>query len=78
MSKLQTVFMTGAGGGMGSESFKQMLPDLGSIYNLVILVRDSEKNHNLFDKYEGKEGLTIVYGDRELEKETSFQMCLWT
>lgn len=55
--------MTGAGGGMGYESFKQMLPDLGSLYDLVILVRESEKNHRLFDPYEGKEGLTVVYGD---------------
>ncbi|MCR5145201.1 MAG: NAD(P)-dependent oxidoreductase [Lachnospiraceae bacterium] len=60
---LQTVFMTGAGGGMGFESFKQMLPDLGSLYNMVILVRDSKKNHDLFDKYEGYAGLTIAYGD---------------
>lgn len=57
------VFMTGAGGGMGQESFKQMLPDLGSKYELVILVRDSEKNHNLFDRYRNTPGLTVFYGD---------------
>ncbi len=61
--KRPVVFMTGAGGGMGFESFKQMLPDLGDIYDLVILVRDSEKNHNLFDAYESQKGLQIVYGD---------------
>lgn len=27
--KRPVAFMTGAGGGMGSESFKQMLPDIG-------------------------------------------------
>ena len=62
MGKL-TVFMTGAGGGMGYESFKAMLPDLGKIYDLVILVRDSEKNHGLFDKYIGTEGITVKFGD---------------
>ena len=48
------VFMTGAGGGMGFESFKQMLPDVGRLYDLVILVRNSEKNHSLFDIHEGQ------------------------
>ncbi|MBP5651876.1 MAG: NAD(P)-dependent oxidoreductase [Lachnospiraceae bacterium] len=61
--KRKTVFMTGAGGGMGFESFKQMLPDLGLKYDLVILVRDSKKNHELFDEYIYKDGLTVVYGD---------------
>lgn len=32
----KTIFMTGAGGGMGHESFRQMLPDLGKIYDLVM------------------------------------------
>ena len=58
-----TVFMTGAGGGMGFESFKAMLPDLGSVYELVILLRDSEKNRNLFAPYAETKGLTIVWGD---------------
>ncbi|MBQ5991559.1 MAG: NAD(P)-dependent oxidoreductase [Clostridia bacterium] len=60
---MQTVFMTGAGGGMGFESFKAMLSDLGNLYNLVILVRDSEKNRNLFAPYAGQKGLSIVWGD---------------
>ena len=55
--------MTGAAGGMGQESFKQMLPDLGKTYELLILVRDSEKNHALFDEYDKQPGLTVVYGD---------------
>ncbi len=61
--KRKVVFMTGAGGGMGFESFKQMLPDLGSKYDLVILVRDSQKNHELFGSYSDTKGLQIVYGD---------------
>ena len=48
---------------MGFESFKAMLPDLGKLYDLVILVRDSEKNRKLFEPYEGTEGLTVRWGD---------------
>lgn len=36
------VFITGAAGGMGFESLKQMISD-GKDYDLVILARDSEK-----------------------------------
>ena len=57
------VFMTGAGGGMGFESFKAMLPDLGELYDLVLLLRDSEKNRNLFAPYMDAPGLTIHWGD---------------
>ncbi len=37
------VFMTGAGGGMGYESFKAMLPDIGKLYDLVILSGTAKK-----------------------------------
>ena len=57
------VFMTGAGGGMGFESFRQMLPDIGSKYDLVLLLRDSEKNRKLFEPYMAQKGLRIVWGD---------------
>ena len=60
---MQTVFMTGAGGGMGFESFKAMLPDLGKLYDLIILVRDSEKNRKLFGPYSDTKGLTVRWGD---------------
>ena len=60
---LKTVFMTGAGGGMGYESFKQMLPDVGKLYNLVILVRDSDKNRRLFERYIGTPGVLVKFGD---------------
>ena len=55
--------MTGAGGGMGYESFKMMLPDLGMLFDLVILVRDSDKNRKLFEKYIGKPGFLLKFGD---------------
>ena len=57
------VFMTGAGGGMGYESFKAMLPDLGKRYSLVILVRDSDKNRKLFERYIGTPGILVRFGD---------------
>ena len=57
------VFMTGAGGGMGFESFKQMLPDLGKLYDLVLLLRNSEKNRKLFAPYLDTPGLSIHWGD---------------
>ncbi len=61
--KRPVVFMTGAGGGMGYESFKMMLPDLGKLFDLVILVRDSDKNRKLFEKYIGKPGFLLKFGD---------------
>ncbi len=57
------VFMTGAGGGMGFESFKAMKEDIGVKYDLVLLLRDSEKNRQLFQPYEDIKGLSIVWGD---------------
>lgn len=60
---MKTVFMTGAGGGMGYESFKVMLPDLGKLYNLIILVRDSDKNRRLFERYIGTPGILVKFGD---------------
>lgn len=33
---MKTVFMTGASGGMGFESFRQMLPDIGKKYNVTL------------------------------------------
>ena len=50
--KRPVVFMTGAGGGMGYESFRQMLPDVGKLYNLVILVRDQRTvdSEQIFDR----------------------------
>ncbi|MBQ9046330.1 MAG: NAD(P)-dependent oxidoreductase [Solobacterium sp.] len=61
--KRMRVFMTGAGGGMGYESFKQMEKDLGELYDLVILVRDSDKNRRLFERYIGTKGFTVIFGD---------------
>ena len=68
---MKTVFMTGAGGGMGFESFRQMLPDIGKKYNVTLLLRDSEKNRNLFDPYKNHSGLRIVWGDLTNKKDVA-------
>lgn len=52
--------MTGASGGMGMEPLKQMMPDVGKAYDLVVLVRDSEKSRREMAPFESKEGLEFV------------------
>ena len=49
MSK-QRVFLTGATGGMGFASLKEMLKDADK-QDIVILARDSEKNRKILDPY---------------------------
>ena len=61
--KRPTVFLTGAGGGMGYESFKAMKPDCGTLYDLILLVRDSDKNRRLFEQYIGTPGILVKFGD---------------
>lgn len=68
------LFMTGASGGMGMESLKQMMPDVGKAYDLVVLVRDSEKNRKEMAPFEGKEGLEIVWSD--LDDKDALRRCL--
>ncbi len=59
---MKKVFMTGATGGMGYESLKQMLSDTCK-KDIIILVRDSEKNRKLLKEYSGNKRLTIRWGD---------------
>lgn len=61
MSK-QRVFVTGATGGMGFASLKEMLKDTDK-HDIVILARDSEKNRELLRPYMDAMGLEIVWGD---------------
>ena len=63
MKHMKTVFITGAGGGMGYESFLQMKEDAGKLYNIVVLVRDSDKNRKLFERYIGTKGIFVKFGD---------------
>ena len=60
--KKQRVFITGATGGMGSASLKEMLKDL-DIQDIVMLAIDSQKNRDMLEPYKDIEGLTIVWGD---------------
>ena len=64
------VFMTGAGGGMGYESFKAMLPDLGKLYDLIVFDLDTEKNRSQYERYIGTPEIQVVFGDL-LDKEAA-------
>ncbi len=54
--------MTGATGDMGSEVLKELLAR-NDRFNVVALVRHSEKNEKLMTPYEKAPGMTIVWGD---------------
>ena len=58
----KTAFITGASGTMGWAAFKQIhenRPDL----DIVVLLRDSKKNRDLFAPYLGDPRVRIVWGD---------------
>ncbi|MBE0481063.1 MAG: NAD-dependent epimerase/dehydratase family protein [Dehalococcoidia bacterium] len=56
------VFLTGASGSMGGEAFKELLRRKDS-YDIVLLLRKSRPNVEGFSKYEGQQGIRIVWGD---------------
>jgi len=56
------VLLTGASGSMGGEAFKELLRRRDH-YDTVLLLRPSKKNREAFAKYEGQEGIKIVWGD---------------
>ena len=58
----QRVLLTGASGSMGGETFKE-LQRRKDKYDIVLLLRPSKVNQKNFSKYEGQEGITIVWGD---------------
>ena len=60
--KKQRVFITGATGGMGFASLKEMLKDTDK-QDIVVLARDSKKNRNLLAPYMNTAGLTVQWGD---------------
>lgn len=66
----QRVFVTGATGGMGFASLKAMLEDADK-QDIVILVRDSEKNRKILAPYMQTKGLEIVWGDLNDYKKVS-------
>lgn len=72
--KRMRVFMTGASGGTGMASLQQMASDAGKLFDLVLLVRDSEKNRKEMAPFEGREGIEIVWGD--LDDRSALRKCL--
>ncbi len=58
----KVIFLTGASGGMGLESMKQIL-DRADRFRLRILVRPSQKNREIMKEFSGHPGLEIVWGD---------------
>lgn len=56
------VFLTGASGSMGGEAFKELLRRKAE-YDVVLLLRPSRQNKKAFARYDGQEGVRIVWGD---------------
>lgn len=62
MAKKKTVFLTGASGNMGHHSFLELYKHKDEIYP-VVLLRDSEKNREMFKDYLNDPCVKIVWGD---------------
>ena len=62
MAQKKTVFLTGASGNMGHHSFMEFIKHKDQ-YNIVILIRDSEKNRKMFAEYLNDPSVRIVWGD---------------
>lgn len=60
----ERVLLTGASGSMGGEAFKELLRRKQK-YDIVLLLRPSGKNKRAFKKYEGQQGIEIVWGHLE-------------
>lgn len=58
----EKVLLTGASGSMGGEAFKELLRRKDK-YDVRLILRPSKKNKRAFSKYEGQEGIDIVWGD---------------
>lgn len=62
MAQKKTVFLTGASGNMGHHSFLEFIKHKDA-YNIVVLLRDSEKNRAMFAEYLNDPSVKIVWGD---------------
>ncbi len=56
------VFLTGASGQMGYASFLRLY-DCKDISRIVVLLRNSRRNHQLFDKYKKDLRVEMIWGD---------------
>lgn len=62
MSEKKTVMLTGSSGNMGYAGFKELYAKKDK-FNIVLLNRDSEKNHKKFAAYENDPAVRLVWGD---------------
>lgn len=62
MAQKKTVFLTGASGNMGWAGFKELYAKKDR-FNIVVLLRDSEKNRKKFAAYLNDPAVRIVWGD---------------
>lgn len=58
----KTIALTGASGTMGFQGFQELYARKDK-YNITLLLRDSKKNHKIFDKYKDDKAVRIVWGD---------------
>lgn len=56
------LFMTGASGGMGQESLKQMVENL-DLFELTILAMDTKRDRDILEEYHKYPEITIYFGD---------------
>jgi uncharacterized protein YbjT (DUF2867 family) len=56
------VLLTGASGSMGGEALKELLRRKDK-YDIVVIMRPSRKNKEMFAKWEAEPGVRIVWGD---------------
>ena len=62
MAQKKTVFLTGASGNMGYQSFLEFIKHKDE-FNINVLLRDSEKNRKKFAGYLNDPSVKIVWGD---------------
>lgn len=73
MAQKKTVFLTGASGNMGHHSFMEFMKHKDK-FNVVVLLRKSEKNEKMFADYLNDPSVKIVWGD--LKKYEDVEKCV--
>ncbi|MBW1885988.1 MAG: NAD(P)-dependent oxidoreductase, partial [Deltaproteobacteria bacterium] len=58
----RTILLTGASGSMGSEAFHELLRRTDRL-STRLLLRPSKVNKKQFARYDGRDGVEIVWGD---------------
>ena len=60
--KKQTVFLTGATGGMGFLGLQELLKEIDQ-QDIILLVQDTERDRDKLKSFQNQKGLTIHWGD---------------